>query len=73
MGSWQKLGVFCQVSEVQATQFESCIGAVEGGARCYVPCDRAVWGWVKLDAEGTMKKGCKLKLQNPMAIYKNVS
>eukprot|EP00957_Ditylum_brightwellii_P152117 11582006-Ditylum_brightwellii.AAC.1 len=67
MGSWQRLGMFHQVSEVQNSWFGSWMGVVEGGVCCCMSCDRAVQEWVKLDADGTMKKGCKSKLQNPMA------
>eukprot|EP00957_Ditylum_brightwellii_P188812 14372254-Ditylum_brightwellii.AAC.1 len=52
MGSWQRLGMFYRVSEVQNS------GVVQG--------------WVKLDADGTLKKGCKSLLRIPMVGYKNV-
>eukprot|EP00957_Ditylum_brightwellii_P189490 14423277-Ditylum_brightwellii.AAC.1 len=67
VGSWQRLGMFCRVSEVQNTRFDSRTGAVEGGVRCCAFCDRGVRGWAKLEADGTMKKGCKSMLRNPMA------
>eukprot|EP00957_Ditylum_brightwellii_P094325 7181811-Ditylum_brightwellii.AAC.1 len=53
-GRWQRLGIFCQVLEVQNTRFKSQMGAVEGGFHCCAFCDRGVWGWMKLDADGTM-------------------
>eukprot|EP00957_Ditylum_brightwellii_P051372 3895968-Ditylum_brightwellii.AAC.1 len=59
--------MFRRVSEVQNTWFESRTGAVEGGVRCCAFCDRCVQGWVMLEADGTMLKGCKSMLQNPMA------
>eukprot|EP00957_Ditylum_brightwellii_P054229 4106653-Ditylum_brightwellii.AAC.1 len=49
------------------------MGAVEGGVRCCMFCDRGVQGWVKLEADCTMKKGCESMLQNPTAGYVNVS
>eukprot|EP00957_Ditylum_brightwellii_P110696 8441893-Ditylum_brightwellii.AAC.1 len=73
MGSWQRLGMFYQVFEVQNTGFKSWKGVVKGGIHCCEFCDRAVRGWVKLDADGTMKKGCKSLLWNPTTGYKNVS
>eukprot|EP00957_Ditylum_brightwellii_P112106 8547730-Ditylum_brightwellii.AAC.1 len=67
MGSWQRLGIFCEVSEVQNTGFESWTGVVEGGICCCAFCDRDVQ-WVKLDADNTLKKGCKSMLRNSMPI-----
>eukprot|EP00957_Ditylum_brightwellii_P198340 15114122-Ditylum_brightwellii.AAC.1 len=49
------------------------MGAVDGGVCCCTFCDRVMWGWVKLDADDTMKKGSELKLWNPMTGYKNMS
>eukprot|EP00957_Ditylum_brightwellii_P121141 9239469-Ditylum_brightwellii.AAC.1 len=57
--SCQRLGTFCQVSEVQNAGFKSWMGAVEGGVNCYAPCDRAMQGWVKLGVDDTMKKQCE--------------
>eukprot|EP00957_Ditylum_brightwellii_P135752 10352679-Ditylum_brightwellii.AAC.1 len=51
--------MFCQVLEVQNTRFKSQTGAVEGGVHCCASCDRAMWEWVKLDADGTVKKVCE--------------
>eukprot|EP00957_Ditylum_brightwellii_P202019 15328227-Ditylum_brightwellii.AAC.1 len=59
--------MFCQVSEVRNTGFESQMGAVEGGVCCCAFCDRDAQGSVKLNADGTMYKGCKPMRRNPMA------
>eukprot|EP00957_Ditylum_brightwellii_P189476 14422324-Ditylum_brightwellii.AAC.1 len=64
MGSWQRLGMVRQVSEVQKPGFKSWMGADECGIRCCAFCDKCVWGWVKLESDGTMTKGCKSKQQN---------
>eukprot|EP00957_Ditylum_brightwellii_P065627 4977330-Ditylum_brightwellii.AAC.1 len=72
MGSWQRLGMFCQVSEVQKTGFKSWTVVVEGGICCCAICNNCVRGWVKLDADGTMKKGCESMLQNPMSTFVDV-
>eukprot|EP00957_Ditylum_brightwellii_P133086 10147891-Ditylum_brightwellii.AAC.1 len=42
------------------------MGAFEGEVCCCEFCDRGVQGHVDLDAGGTMKKGCKSMLQNPI-------
>eukprot|EP00957_Ditylum_brightwellii_P162196 12350177-Ditylum_brightwellii.AAC.2 len=64
MGSWQRLGMFHRVSEIQNNCFESRMEAVEGEIHCCVFCDNTMW-WVKLDADGTMKKGCESMIWNP--------
>eukprot|EP00957_Ditylum_brightwellii_P014146 1065855-Ditylum_brightwellii.AAC.1 len=65
MVGWQRLGIFCQVLEVRNTGFKSQMGAIEGGIPCCAFCDKCVGGWVKLDDDGTMKKGYKSKIWNP--------
>eukprot|EP00957_Ditylum_brightwellii_P150330 11447599-Ditylum_brightwellii.AAC.1 len=46
-------------SEVQSTGFKSWTGAIKGGVHCCASCDRVVQGWMKLEADITMKKECK--------------
>eukprot|EP00957_Ditylum_brightwellii_P039836 3015963-Ditylum_brightwellii.AAC.1 len=64
--------MFRQVLEVRNPGFKSQMGVVEGGICCSAFHDRVVMGWVNLDTDGTMKKGCKSLLWNPMAGYKNM-
>eukprot|EP00957_Ditylum_brightwellii_P183394 13969811-Ditylum_brightwellii.AAC.1 len=61
------------IKNYQKLTFKTWAGVVAGGVCCCATCDRAEQGWVKLDADGTMKKGCEPKLQNPMAGHKNMS
>eukprot|EP00957_Ditylum_brightwellii_P190232 14480056-Ditylum_brightwellii.AAC.1 len=64
------------VQREQHLKMELTTKNTQGGVKCTLvafPPNGAVQGQVKLDADSTMKKGCKSKLWNPMVGYKNMT